>query len=178
VVHPSPPIGVLILYVAAHLSLPIGVLILYVAAHLSPPIGVLILYVVAHPSPPIGVLILYVATHLSPPIGVLILYVAAHPSPPIGMLILYVAAHTSPPIGVLHQSTRFAVPFAALMHAACHQTVASFGASPPYKVIWESDVVLEDPEKTEEGFEVNKNVCVSFIELSHHFIQIPEKCGD
>jgi 23S rRNA U2552 (ribose-2'-O)-methylase RlmE/FtsJ len=36
---------------------------------------------------------------------------------------------------------------------------------------WESDVVFEDPQKTEEGFDdVNSNLSASFIQLSHHII--------
>ena len=47
----------------------------------------------------------------------------------------------------------------------------------PLEGDWENDVVLEDPEKTEEGFDdVNSNLSVSLITSSHHIIiQIPNK---
>jgi hypothetical protein len=38
------------------------------------------------------------------------------------------------------------------------------------EVDWESDVVLEDPQKTEEGFDdVNSNLSASFIKLKSSY---------
>ena len=106
----------------------------------------------------------------------------AHLSPPIGVLILYVHSGSSftstmEPVGTSIDSLRTticSIDACSMSSNSSNWSIASLEGG------WESDIVLsdDDPEKTEERPEVNKNVCVSFIELSHDFIQIPKKCGE